>query len=151
MFWRICVPSPSWKRPPLRLREVPRRVGEERRAAGEGEGHAGADDDPLRVLGDEQRHRHGVVHRLGHVQPVVAETLDPLRVCDGVPKGQARVHARIHLHDEESFVVCSLPLATIRSRSVDRRDWSKRSAIHSRDHRFSSARAAGPDKAPIAS
>ena len=31
-------------------------------------------------------------------------------------------------------MVCSRPRATIFSRSVDRRDWSKRSAIHARDH-----------------
>ena len=87
MFWRIWVPRPELEAPAAQLRDVPGRVGEQGGAAGEGEGHAGADGDPLGVLGDEQRHRHRVVHRLGHVQPVVAEPLHPLRVGDGVAAG----------------------------------------------------------------
>ena len=93
------------------------------------------------MLGDEERHRHGVVHGLGHVEAVVAQALDPLRVRDGLVQTEARIHARVDLHAGVPSlpVVWARPRATIFSRSVVRRDWSKRSAIHARDH-FASAR-----------
>ena len=68
-----------------------------------------------RVLGDQQRHGQRVVHRLGDVQPVVAETLDPCRVGDGIGQAEARVHARVDLHVgvPPSPVLCSRPRATM--------------------------------------
>ena len=74
-----------------------------------------------------------VVHRLGHVEPVVAESLDPLAWAIAVAEAQARVHARVDLHAgaPPQSRVCSRPRATIFSRSADRRDWSKRS-LHPR-------------------
>ncbi len=148
----LC-PETQLEPPAAELSDVPCRIGEERRAAGEGERHAGADGDPLGVLGGEERHRHGVVHRLGHVQPAVAQPLDPLGVGDGLGQAQARVHARVDLHVgvPSSPVVCARPRATIFSRSVLSRDWSKRSAIHWRDHAASALNASRPLSAPILS
>ena len=105
-------PEAELEAPAAELGDVPGRIGEEGRAAGEGERHAGADGDPLGVLGDEQRHRHGVVHRLGHVQPVVAQSLHPLRVGDGFGQAEARVHARVDLHagaPSSPVVCCAAP------------------------------------------
>ena len=146
-------PEAELEAPATQLRDVPRGVGQEGGAAGEGEGHAGADGDPLGVLGGEERHRHGVVHRLGHVQPVVTEPLHPLRVGDRLGQAEARVHARVDLHVglPSSPVVCARPRATIFSRSVVRRDWSKRSAIHWRDHLASATNASRPLSAPMVS
>ena len=148
----LC-PQAELEPPAAELCDVPGRIGEKGRAAGEGERHAGADGDPLGVLGGEERHRHGVVHRLGHVQPAVAEALDPLGVGDGLGQAQARVHARVDLHAgvPSSPVVCARPRATIFSRSVVSRDWSKRSAIHWRDHVASATNASRPLRAPILS
>ena len=80
------------------LGQVPRRVRGERRTADEGQRHAGADDDPLGVLGDEQGHGQRVVHGLGHVQPVETHRLHPPGVDDDVGQREPRIHGRVDLH-----------------------------------------------------
>ncbi len=147
----LC-PEAKLEAAPAQLCQVPRCVRDQSRTPREGQRDARPHGDPAGVLCAEERDGQPVVHRLCHVQPVVAEPLHPPGVLDSLTQRQTRVHARIDLHagaPPSSPVFCSLPRATIFSRSPARRLWSNRFSIQPRDQRFSAARASAPERAPI--
>ena len=84
------------------LGEVPRRVGHQHRTTHEGEDHTARDPQACGCLQREQRHHEPVVHRLGHVQRVVAQRLDSTGIGSHVGKRHTIAHPRYGFHRSDA-------------------------------------------------